>query len=121
MVKETSLGRLAELAPQTARGYQLELDGEALDLIIWRHKGDSLSGFVNQCPHLGLPLETFPDRFLTADGTRLICSAHGAQFTTDGACIAGPCIGKALTPVALDIKGDGENKIIVLKGRARHS
>ena len=35
---------------------------------------------VNQCPHMGLPLETFPDRFLSADGTALICSAHGARF-----------------------------------------
>lgn len=77
-------------------------DGERLDIIIWR-EGDVLRGFVNQCPHLGLPLETFPDRFLSADGTHLICSAHGAQFDAEGACFAGPCKGASLQQLDLRI------------------
>ena len=67
-----------------------------LDLIIW-HQGDAIRVFKNACPHIGLPLETFPDRFLTADKKQLICSAHAATFNLDGMCIAGPCPGKSLT------------------------
>ena len=67
-----------------------------LDLIIW-HQGDAIRVFKNACPHIGLPLETFPDRFLTADKKYLICSAHAAKFNLDGMCIAGPCPGKSLT------------------------
>jgi nitrite reductase/ring-hydroxylating ferredoxin subunit len=59
---------------------------------------------------MGLPLETFPDRFLSADGERLICSAHGAQFDFDGACFAGPCKGAHLYPLDLGI----ENGVIIL-------
>ena len=67
-----------------------------LDLIIW-HQGDAIRVFKNACPHIGLPLETFQDRFLTADKKHLICSAHAATFNLDGMCIAGPCPGKSLT------------------------
>ena len=67
-----------------------------LDLIIW-HQGDAIRVFKNACPHIGLPLETFPDRFLTADKKYLICTAHAATFNLDGVCIAGPCPGKSLT------------------------
>ena len=67
-----------------------------LDLIIW-HQGDAIRVFKNACPHIGLPLETFPDRFLTADKKHLICSAHAATFNLHGMCIAGPCPGKSLT------------------------
>lgn len=67
-----------------------------LDLIIW-HQGDAIRVFKNACPHIGLPLETFPDRFLTADKKHLICTAHAATFNLDGMCIAGPCPGKSLT------------------------
>ena len=127
--------RLADLKDGTARGFTLHSEtGDRLELIIW-HQGDTLAGFINQCPHLGLPLETFPDRFLSADGTHLICSAHGAQFDTSGKCFAGPCRGDALSPVTLsveraasdaasdDASGDGRatDKMIVLKAAPRHS
>jgi nitrite reductase/ring-hydroxylating ferredoxin subunit len=97
---------LADMPPDAARGFTLygaDATHEKLDLIIWRH-GDALGGFVNQCPHMGLPLETFPDRFLSADGAALICSAHGARFTFDGRCFVGPCKGQKLHAVALNVR-----------------
>lgn len=101
----------------TARGFRLENDaGAFLDIIIWRD-AEALRGFVNQCPHLGLPLETFPDRFLAADGNSLICSAHGAQFDRDGACFNGPCKGRALVALSLTVM----DKHIVLTAPPRHS
>lgn len=106
----------AALAPETARGFVLRGpgSGDILDVIIW-HQGPRLAGFVNICPHLGLPLETFPDRFLSGDGAALVCSAHGAQFDADGQCFAGPCRGKGLLAVALDVN---ENDAIIFAGLA---
>lgn len=100
-----------------ARGFTLHNDdGDRLDIIIWRD-GAAIYGFVNQCPHLGLPLETFPDRFLAADANSLICSAHGAQFDRSGACFHGPCKGRALVSLSVSVV----DKHIVLNAPRGHS
>ena len=125
------------IAPQETRGFVLQDTNSSnqLDLIIW-HTSDGFRGFVNRCPHLGLPLETFPDRFLNASGDALVCSAHGAVFDTTGFCLAGPCQGKALVPLELDVRPRASpdqtandsalrdkdaDKDIVLIGRLAHS
>src|SRR5262245_30889397 len=60
--------------------------------------------YVNECPHAGAELEYAQDRFLSADKQRIICFAHNAQFDVEtGNCIAGPCAGQTLEPVAADI------------------
>lgn len=67
--------------------------------------GDAVRGYVNRCPHAGHPLNLLPDRFLCADGTLILCTAHGALFEkSTGFCVAGPCAGRSLTSVALEIK-----------------
>lgn len=67
--------------------------------------GAQLRGFVNRCPHAGHPLNLLPDRFLTPDGALLLCSSHGALFEKlTGFCVAGPCAGRALTPVPLEVR-----------------
>ncbi len=64
--------------------------------VLVRYEG-SLHAYANICPHLGHPLNLFPDRFFTPDNERLLCASHGAQFDpASGACVAGPCSGKAL-------------------------
>jgi nitrite reductase/ring-hydroxylating ferredoxin subunit len=56
--------------------------------------------YVNSCPHVGLPLEPLPNRFLDARKQTILCSAHGARFRIeDGICISGPCLGEALEAV----------------------
>jgi nitrite reductase/ring-hydroxylating ferredoxin subunit len=60
---------------------------------------------VNRCPHAGHPLNLLPDRFLTPDGTLLLCSSHGALFEKlTGYCVAGPCAGRTLTPLPLEVR-----------------
>ncbi len=66
--------------------------------------GPKILGYVNHCPHAGHPLDLVPGRFLSAGGSLILCSSHGALFEkASGYCVAGPCAGKALTPVPLRI------------------
>ncbi len=66
----------------------LDLDGFPLLLI---RDAAGLRGFVNLCPHQYLPLDFHGDRILSADGARLICSSHQAQFdAVTGEVCAGP-------------------------------
>jgi len=54
-----------------------------------------------------------PGIFLSGDGRSLQCSAHGALFQpSDGLCTAGPCAGKYLQSVPLQITAEG-NIIVV--------
>jgi nitrite reductase/ring-hydroxylating ferredoxin subunit len=67
--------------------------------------GAHLRGYVNRCPHAGHPLNLLPDRFFTPDGALILCSSHGALFEKlTGFCVAGPCAGRALTPVPLEVR-----------------
>jgi nitrite reductase/ring-hydroxylating ferredoxin subunit len=67
--------------------------------------GAAVTVYVNSCPHVGIPLDWTPDRFLSGDGERIVCAMHGAEFrVTDGACIAGPCLGEGLERVAAEIR-----------------
>jgi nitrite reductase/ring-hydroxylating ferredoxin subunit len=95
--------RSADVEEGQARGYVVGEGAGQIDLILARRDG-VLLGYVNSCPHQGVPLETFPDKFLTADGSQFICSAHGARFRVeDGFCVSGPCEGKSLRTLAFSI------------------
>ena len=53
-------------------------------------------GYVDRCPHMGLPLAQKLDDYLA--GGMIACSWHGAMFAVeDGACVGGPCVGASLT------------------------
>ena len=59
--------------------------------------GDQVMGYVNMCPHQGLPLTYRSPRLLSKDGTKLMCSAHGAMFdAATGTGLAGEGLGCAL-------------------------
>lgn len=68
-------------------------------------QADRVAVYVNSCPHIGTPLDWAPDKFLSADGSRIVCSTHGAEFgVMDGTCLRGPCLGARLEPVMIEIK-----------------
>jgi nitrite reductase/ring-hydroxylating ferredoxin subunit len=96
--------RLSELEPHGARGFVIGGGEWPLRGFVVR-AGERVFGYVNRCPHAGNPLNLLPDRFLTADGALILCSAHGAVFEkAGGTCLAGPCPGKSLTRVPLEVR-----------------
>lgn len=69
--------------------------------------GAEVRAYVNRCAHLALPLNLLPDRFLTHDGSMILCSAHGAIFEkATGYCVAGPCSGLSLAAVPVQVIAD---------------
>lgn len=73
---------------------------EGRDLIIARHRGQ-LYLYENSCPHTRESLDPMGGSLSVADGSLLRCQRHGAEFlSTTGECVAGPCIGERLAPVA---------------------
>lgn len=96
--------RLAELERQGARAFAIGAGDWPLRGFIVR-AGSSVQGYVNRCPHAGHPLNLLPDRFLTDDGALILCCSHGALFEkSTGYCVAGPCAGRSLISIELEIR-----------------
>lgn len=107
------LCRLEEIEDGEGKGFVLGEGAERRELVVLR-EGSRVYGYVNACPHIGTPLELFPNRFMNADGSYILCHTHGALFEIGtGYCVAGPCAGRSLTPVALVL---GEDGIVRLAG-----
>jgi nitrite reductase/ring-hydroxylating ferredoxin subunit len=87
----------------TARGFDPERSGQDTVFLLRRPAG--IRAYLNRCPHQGVALEYRKDRFLSADGERVICFARGAHFDADsGVCIQGPCLGQSLEPVRCQVE-----------------
>jgi nitrite reductase/ring-hydroxylating ferredoxin subunit len=66
--------------------------------------GEGVHAYVTRCAHQQLPLNLLPDRFLTHDGSMILCTAHGAIFEkSTGYCVAGPCAGRSLAAVPVHV------------------
>jgi nitrite reductase/ring-hydroxylating ferredoxin subunit len=102
-VKLRSLGRVDDIPEGGCKGYD-PAPGGFTGLFAVRRDG-AVRVYVNSCPHIGAPLDWAPGRFLSADGERIICAIHGAEFRPeDGHCISGPCLGDRLEAVMIQIK-----------------
>ena len=98
-----TLCRTEEIPDGTSKGFP-PAPGDFTGLFAVR-QGDAVYVYVNACPHIGTPLDWTPGRFLSVDGSRIVCATHGAEFRiTDGECLRGPCFGDRLEPVAIQIK-----------------
>ena len=103
---ERTLCRVADIVDGESRGFP-PLAGAFTGLFAIR-RGKKVFVYVNSCPHVGLPLDPVPDRFLDAKKTVIVCSAHGARFNIeDGECISGPCYGESLEAVATRVDENG--------------
>lgn len=106
----TELCKLDEIDPSAGKEIFLgdTDDGWPFRMFLVR-RGTDVRGYVNSCPHQHIPLNFFPDRFMSQDHELIQCANHGALFELDdGECVAGPCVGESLQPVPLTVReGDG--------------
>jgi nitrite reductase/ring-hydroxylating ferredoxin subunit len=91
-----ALCALTDLSDPGARNFVLEIGGKRFHGFVVR-RGGSVTGYVDSCPHMGLPLAKRLDAYLTQDASLIECDWHGALFRPeDGLCVAGPCAGQHL-------------------------
>ncbi len=96
---------LDEIPDPGAKGFVFR-QGEAMFMGFVVRRNGAVRGFIDRCPHIGTPLAAMADHYLTREGDLIVCSTHGALFRPeDGACLAGPCEGRALWPWPVAVKG----------------
>ena len=99
------LCRLEEIPDGGSRGFEAEPGRAGLFAV---RRGGRVWVYVNACPHIGIPLEMVPHRFMDRKGEAIICFTHGARFRVeDGECTSGPCAGDMLEAVPVVIEADG--------------
>ncbi len=109
---EVTIGRFDELENPGSREFRIG-DGDWPFKGFVIRQGDDIFAYQNFCMHLGHPLNWKPDSFLTRDCANIICSSHGAIYEiSTGLCIVGPCFGKKLRMLPIEIR-DG---VIVVRG-----
>lgn len=101
---ERVICRVADLEENGSRAFTMGEGAWPLHGFVVRLRGQ-VRAYVNRCPHARHPLDLVPHKFLTADGSLILCSSHGALFEKDtGYCVAGPCAGQSLTSLPVTIE-----------------
>lgn len=102
----TRLCHMDDVPDGAARGFDPQRTGQATVFVV--RQGTQLRAWRDACPHHDTPLPWRRDAYLDASGRHIVCAAHGALFDPlTGTCTLGPCLGDALTPVAIDMHSDG--------------
>ena len=100
-----ALCALADLSDPGARNFVLEIGGKRFHGFVVR-RGETVTGAVDACPHMGLPLAKQLDAYLTEDASLIQCDWHGALFRPgDGLCVGGPCQGQSLRAWPVELVG----------------
>ena len=99
-----TLGPLTLIADNHARSFVIELRAGRFHGFIVR-QGEAVHGYVDRCPHMGLPLAQELDEYVAPGGEYLMCSWHGASFRIeDGYCVGGPCSDASLQPWPITVR-----------------
>jgi len=106
ITEEVAVGRVDELGDPGSREFRIgEGDWPFRGFVV--RQGQDVFAYKNYCMHLGHPMNWKPDSFLTKDRANIICSSHGAIYEIPtGLCIAGPCLGKNLRALPVEIRDD---------------
>lgn len=96
-----------ELAENSGKGFRLPLQDAPAGIFVVRRAGRAYA-YRNVCPHRGTTLDWLPDQFMDPEREYIQCATHGALFRVeDGVCVAGPCVGKKLSPLPAEVR-DGQ-------------
>ena len=97
------LGPLDLIPDGGSRNFVIELKAGRFHGFVVR-QGDAVYGYVDRCPHMGMPLAHGLDDYLTEDSRLIECDWHGALFdVASGKCVGGPCVGAGLTKWAVAV------------------
>lgn len=89
----------AESEIQGVRALSVTTEKGSFPLLVLR-AGAKFRAYVNACPHQYLPLNYRGDQLLSADGSKLMCTAHGAQFDIhSGEALLGADCGLDAVPI----------------------
>ena len=104
----------ADLAPGASAKFRLARGARSVEGFVV-HVDGGYHAYVNRCPHVGTPLDLWPNEFFAEDGRTLVCATHGAIYEPDtGRCTGGPCVGDALE--ALAVRRDGDAVVVTWPG-----
>lgn len=105
----------ADVPPGRTVKFRLAVGGREVEGFVVGHAGGH-HAWLNRCPHVGTPLDLWPNEFLSDDGRWIVCATHGALYEpATGLCAAGPCAGDTLT--RLPVRRAGEALIVTCPGR----
>ncbi|MEZ5498232.1 MAG: Rieske 2Fe-2S domain-containing protein [Steroidobacteraceae bacterium] len=100
---ERAICAAADLKEGECRGFTVGAGDWPLQGLVVKLPG-RIVAFRNVCPHAGHPLNLRPNDFLSPDGMLIMCHSHGALFEkSTGLCVAGPCQGRHLRPIAIEV------------------
>ena len=92
---------LSALGPRESIRFALDAQREGFAL---RSPDGSVHAYLNVCPHRAQAVDLGDGRLWLPSG-QIECSAHGARFEpATGACVGGPCDGRALTPLTVEVR-----------------
>ncbi|MGL4959699.1 MAG: Rieske (2Fe-2S) protein [Inquilinus sp.] len=102
----TVLGRIDEIEDPGVRVLAFGAGRRVFSMLLVR-RGASVRAFLDACPHAFLPLTWRGSSVLSADGQRLVCSNHFAEFDAgDGSPVSGPAdCGLDAIPVRVEADG----------------
>lgn len=96
---------LADVKPGTVVPVQVLYNTREVTALILQHAED-VAVYLDLCPHNKIVLSQDGD-YLSPDGARLVCSAHGATFKLDdGSCDRGPCKDDTLAKIPFEIENE---------------
>ena len=82
--------------------FTVSVDGVSRDAFAVRFHGLAYA-YVNACRHESLPLDFGDAHYFDQAYDALVCCHHGARYRPEsGECVAGPCLGARLTPLAVE-------------------
>jgi nitrite reductase/ring-hydroxylating ferredoxin subunit len=89
----------ADMLEDGGSGLRFEVQG--LPAFAVKHHGQ-VHAYLNQCAHVAMEMDWQAGQFFDFDAQYLMCATHGALYEpSTGLCVAGPCVGKQLKPIAL--------------------
>lgn len=93
------IGNIEDFPDNSANGIVVEHRA----LLVVRRAGE-VYVYENLCPHTRETLDPLGGSVASDDGLLLRCQRHAAEFVSDtGECVAGPCQGERLEPVAFTL------------------